>query len=302
MAEAQIEIHKMNANYFCAVGIGRDSTQYDKLKLLTEKDKFPKNGTIISTGYWGGFFGPTYKPSKTQSYDQDYSIPESLTVKYATAKDSASVNSLLNEIESDITSIRAKNVTIYDTLSEYAQFTANAVPFIKVTDNDKSEGNAGYIIAQGTNSVTVDGNLITATIDSNGNIIMDFPDDYELPSNYTFSVTVRIEPTENAIQLGQSGYLHTGEAGTGETSVDQLGFHSNATVNGKSAAKVVFSYGSTTGTEYYNHPVIQVPEGFALPETGGPGTTLLYLLSVMLLAAPLTIILIKRRKTERKEH
>ena len=31
MAEAQIEIHKMNANYFCAVGIGRDSTQYDKL-------------------------------------------------------------------------------------------------------------------------------------------------------------------------------------------------------------------------------------------------------------------------------
>lgn len=303
MAEAQIEIHKMNANYFCAVGIGRDSTQYDKLKLLTEKDEFPKNGTTISTGYWGGFFGSAYKPSKTQSYDQDYSIPESLTVKYATAKDSDSVNSLLNTIESDITSIRAKNVTINDTLSEYAQFIDGTVPSIKVTDNDKSEGDTGYIIAQGKNSVTVGGNLITATIDSNGNIIMDFPDDYELPSNYTFSVTVRIEPTGKAIELGQSGYLHKGEAGTGETSVDQWGFHSNATTaDGKSAAKVVFSYGGTTGTEYYNHPVIQVPEGFALPETGGPGTTLLYLLSAMLLAAPLTIILIKRRKTERKEH
>ena len=302
MAEAQIEIHKMNANYFCAVGIGRDSTQYDKLKLLTEKDEFPKNGTTISTGYWYGFWSDTYEPQNSKTYDQDYSIPESLTVKYATAKDSDSVNSLLNTIESDITSIRAKDVTIYDTLSEYAKFIDGAIPSIKVTDNDKLEGDTGYIIAQGTNSVTVDGNLITSTIDSNGNIIMDFPDDYELPSNYTFSVTVRIEPTENAIQLGQSGYLHTGEAGTGETSVDQLGFHSNATVNGKSAAKVVFSYGSTTGTEYYNHPVIQVPEGFALPETGGPGTTLLYLLSVMLLAAPLTIILIKRRKTERKEH
>ena len=52
------------------------------------------------------------------------------------------------------------------------------------------------------------------------------------------------------------------------------------------------------GTTYYAKFV----SGVALPETGGPGTTLLYLLSVMLLAAPLTIILIKRRKTERKEH
>ena len=303
MSEAQIEIHKMNANYFCAVGIGRDSTQYDKLKLLTEKDEFPKNGTTISTGYWYGVFYKRYESQKEKTYDQDYSIPESLTVKYATAKDSDSVNSLLNEIESDITSIRAKNVKIYDTLSEYAQFIDGTVPSIKVTDNDKSEGDTGYIIAQGKNSVTVDGNLITATIDSNGNIIMDFPDDYELPSNYTFSVTVRIEPTGKAIELGQSGYLHKGEAGTGETSVDQWGFHSNATTaDGKSAAKVVFSYGGTTGTEYYNHPVIQVPEGFALPETGGPGTTLLYLLSAMLLAAPLTIILIKRRRTEKKEH
>lgn len=301
MAEAQIEIHKMNANYFCAVGIGSNPAQYDKLKLLTEKDEFPKKGTEISTYYWDWY---KYKLYDKKLYNQDYSIPESLIVKYAAAKDSNSISSLLNKIQSDITSISAKNVTIYDTLSEYAQFTDNAVPSLKVIDNNKSEGETGYLIAQGDNSVTVNGNEIKATIDSsNGKITMDFPDDYELPSNYTFSVTVRIEPTGTAIELGQTGYLHTGEPGTGETSEGQLGFRSNATTaDGKSAAKVVFSYGDITATEYYNHPVIQVPEGFALPETGGPGTTLLYLLSVLLLAAPLTIILIKRRRTERKEH
>ena len=293
MAEAQIEIHKMNANYFCAVGIGSDPTQYDKLKLLTEKDKFPKNGTEIRTYHW-------YWGNYQKTYEQDYSIPESLIVKYATAQNSNSINDLLNKIESDITSISAKNVTIYDTLSEYAQFTDNAVPSLKVIDNNKSEGETGYLIAQGENSVTVDGNVITATIDSKGNITMDFPDNYELPSNYTFSVTVRIEPTGKAIELGQSGYLHTGQAGTGETSVDQLGFYSNATTaDGKSAAKVVFSYGDITATEYYNHPVIQVPEGFALPETGGPGTALIYLLGGMLLVTPLTIRVISRRRRER---
>ena len=52
--------------------------------------------------------------------------------------------------------------------------------------------------------------------------------------------------------------------------------------------------GSSMGTKFTS--------GVALPETGGPGTTLLYLLSALLLAAPLTIILIKRRRTEKKEH
>ena len=293
MAEAQIEIHKMNANYFCAVGIGSDPSQYNKLELLTEKDKFPKKGMKIRTYHW-------YWGNYQKTYEQNYSIRESLIVKYAAAKNSNSITTLLNEIQSDITSISAKKVTISDTLSEYAQFTAGAVPYLKVTDNNKSKDNKDYVIADGLNSVNVGGYEIKAAIDQQGNITMNFPDEYELPSNYTFSVTVRIEPTEKAIQLGQSGYLHTGGQGTGETSEGQPGFYSNATTSdGNSAAKVEFSYGGTTGTEYYNHPVIQVPEGFALPETGGPGTALIYLLGGMLLVTPLTIRVISRRRRER---
>lgn len=42
--------------------------------------------------------------------------------------------------------------------------------------------------------------------------------------------------------------------------------------------------------------------GVELPETGGPGTTLLYLLGAMLITAPLTITFIKRRRKENEEN
>lgn len=42
--------------------------------------------------------------------------------------------------------------------------------------------------------------------------------------------------------------------------------------------------------------------GVQLPETGGPGTTLLYLLGAMLITAPLTITFIKRRRQENEEN
>ena len=297
MAKAQIEIHKMKANYFCAVGIGSDSYKYDKLELLIKDKEFPKEGITIKKDYE---YGKWYKE---ETFLQDYSIPESLITKYAAAKDSNSINTLLNQIDLDMTSISAKDVTVCDTLSEYAKFTQGAVPHITITDNLKSEGEEGYIIEEADNSVNIQGNKIIANIDpENKTLMMDFPYDYELPSNYKFSVTVRIEPTEKAIQLGEAEYNSTGEVGTGETSVDQLGFRSNADIDGHSAAKVILYYGSEKKTEYYNHPVIQVPAGYELPETGGPGTTLLYLLGAMLITAPLTITFIKRRRQEEKEN
>lgn len=302
MAKAQIEIHKMNANYFCAVGIGSDSSKYDKLELLIKDEEFPKKGMTIKKDYRSYLFGGG-EWRITETFSQNYNIPESLITKYAAAKNSNSINALLNQIDSDMTSISAKDVTVYDTLSEYAKFTQGAVPHITITDNSKSEGEKGYIIAEGDHSVEIEGKYITANINPDtGTLMMDFPDDYELPSNYKFSVTVRIEPTENAIQLGEANYNSKGEAGTGETSVDQLGFRSNADIDGHSAAKVILYYGSEKKTEYYNHPVIQVPAGYELPETGGPGTTLLYLLGAMLITAPLTITFIKRRRKENEEN
>lgn len=52
------------------------------------------------------------------------------------------------------------------------------------------------------------------------------------------------------------------------------------------------------GKTYY----AKFTSGVALPETGGPGTTLLYLLGAMLITAPLTITFIKRRRKENEEN
>ena len=58
------------------------------------------------------------------------------------------------------------------------------------------------------------------------------------------------------------------------------------------------SWKDVSGNTYY----AKFTSGVALPETGGPGTTLLYLLGAMLIIAPLTITFIKRRRQEEEEN
>lgn len=58
------------------------------------------------------------------------------------------------------------------------------------------------------------------------------------------------------------------------------------------------SWKDVSGNTYY----AKFTSGVALPETGGPGTTLLYLLGAMLITAPLTITFIKRRRKENEEN
>ncbi len=58
------------------------------------------------------------------------------------------------------------------------------------------------------------------------------------------------------------------------------------------------TWDEVAGETYYAKFVSSVQ----LPETGGPGTTLLYLLGAMLIIAPLTITFIKRRKQENEEN
>lgn len=133
------------------------------------------------------------------------------------------------------------------------------------------------------------------------------PFDYELNPDYEFTVTLNIEPTELAktTYVNQSyKYLVKGDAGTGSESENQGGFYSNKMNGNQTTAKVTYKYseGEKIETELYPRPVIQVDiEPVELPETGGPGTTLLYLLGAMLITAPLTITFIKRRRQETRK-
>ncbi len=289
MEAAQKEIAKLSANYFFTIGVGKSETDYKYLSYLTDQSKYPTGYTIT--------------------------VPASNRNNYS-ATDENSLKNAFSAIEASITEIRCKNVTIEDTLSEYAQRVGNADLVINIKDN-----NTGETLYTGSNEVTFEDKLnskasntenitVKASYDeANEKITMTFaPFDYELNPDYEFTVTLNIEPTELAktTYVNQSyKYLVKGDVGTGSKSENQGGFYSNKMNENQTTAKVTYKYseGTELETELYPKPVIQVDvKPVELPETGGPGTTLLYLLGAMLITAPLTITFIKRRRKENEEN
>ena len=287
MEAAQKEIAKLSANYFFTIGVGRSETDYQYLSYLTNQSEYPTGCTIT--------------------------VPN---INNYSATDENSLKNAFSAIEASITEIRCKNVTIEDTLSEYAQRVGNADLVINIKDN-----NTGETLYTGSNEVTFEDKLnskasntenitVKASYDeANEKITMTFaPFDYELNPDYEFTVTLNIEPTELAktTYVNQSyKYLVKGDVGTGSKSENQGGFYSNKMNENQTTAKVTYKYseGTELETELYPKPVIQVDvKPVELPETGGPGTTLLYLLGAMLITAPLTITFIKRRRKENEEN
>ena len=290
MEAAQKEIANLSANYFFTIGVGRSEADYKYLSDLTDQSKYPTGYTIA--------------------------VPAS-NIKNYSATDEKSLKNAFSAIEASITEIRCKNVTIEDTLSEYAQRVKNADLVINIKDNNDD----GKILYTGSNEVTFEDKLnskasskeditVKASYDeANEKITMTFaPFNYELNPDYEFTVTLNIEPTELAktTYVDQSyKYLVKGDAGTGSKSENQGGFYSNKMNENQTTAKVTYTYseGTKLETEWYPKPVIQVDvKPVELPETGGPGTTLLYLLGAMLITAPLTITFIKRRRQENEEN
>ena len=289
MEMAQKEISKSNANYFYTIGVGKNISDYQYISYLTDDSKYPEGSTI--------------------------KVPAANRNNYS-ATDDASLENAFASIQSNITEVRCTNVTIEDVLSEYAQRVGNADLILNVKNNK-----TGTIEYTGKNSLTFKDKLnsnadavsditVNASYDTGEKkIVMSFsPDTYEINPDYEFTVTLNIEPTELAktTYVDQSyTYLVTGDEGTGSKSSNQGGFYSNKMEGNKTVAKVTYKYSGSEGleTELYPKPVIQVDvEPVELPETGGPGTTLLYLLGAMLITAPLTITFIKRRRKENEEN
>ena len=172
----------------------------------------------------------------------------------------------------DATSILCSNVTVTDTLSEYAELASSDVtPVITIRDED------GKIItrlkkADGTTTENIS-DCITANIVTENNktkVVMQTVGDYKLEAGYTYYVTVKIKPTDAAYAYYQENGVgpHTGDSDTDEylgadkkptndtrsngTSSNQNGFHSNE------SAQVTYTYDGKTTSEDYKHPVIQV--------------------------------------------
>ena len=169
----------------------------------------------------------------------------------------------------DATELLCTNVTVTDTLTDEVELVNNDLTVV-VKDE------AGNEIKQlkDSDGTKVDvSKIITTKIqtDANGKkqIIMRFKSDYKLESGYTYYVTAKIKPTDQAyLKYQENGYTDTGDEFTDEylradkkpqkdtrndgTSSKQEGFKSNV------SADVRYTYNGVTDTKSYKDPVIQV--------------------------------------------
>ncbi|WP_230398560.1 vWA domain-containing protein [Novisyntrophococcus fermenticellae] len=223
MNAAKREVANLNANYFYTVGVG-NRNNYERLKDL--------NGAATL-------------------------IPASNNKFYA-GTDEASLKAAFDDIQASITKILCSNVTITDTLSNSVQVTRNIDGTPKTMTVSVKDSN-GNTIASGSPGVNFDGAAITARYDEYARqIVLDFPDTYQLKEGYTYQVNVNIEPTEAAYEAYRSNgnvYPDTGDPGTGESSAGKGGIFTNGD------AAVTYTYEGKTKTETYPRPVMQLHSG-----------------------------------------
>ena len=197
--------------------------------------------------------------------------------------DTSELVKYFNQIAADIAGTDMHNVTITDTLSDYAELVdATAIPTVTVTNADGenvavtqptelnetgTEGNETYT---GTYSFTDGSQTVDAIYTYNSaskTFSLAFPESYQLTKDWKYSITVRIKPTDTAYQeygdnngkypAAETDSKQTeGDENTGSTSAGQPGFYSNT------KATLTYDSGKTEGKEKpYPKPVIQVKTG-----------------------------------------
>ena len=219
-------------------------------------------------------------------------IPSENKSAYSSSN-SAQLAEIFRGLAAEILSADVSNVTITDTLSQYAQLTENATFTVNV------EGADGITIsprsftiaharegASGTISYTRDGESVsvgftvtytpaveaTATTEAvPASFSLDFDDNYVLELGWTYSITTQIEPTEAAYDYYRENNNTypadmIGEADTDAPGVAEENYISEGKAGFFSNQSAILTYNSADQTVQvdYNNPVIQVPE----PTTG----------------------------------
>ena len=219
---ALTEVSNLGANYFFTVGVGPEGN-YQKLQDLKDAA----------------------------------ALVDSNNRKFYAGTDQTALNAAFDDIKAAITQILCTDVTVTDVLSRNVKMVeSNGQPkALKITVKD-SEGN---IVASGDGSVVADNATLTASYHADTKqITLDFPDDYELKSGYTYLVTATIEATEAAYQAYRengNAYPDRGDPGTGTSSAGQDGVYTN------DEARVDYTFNGTETSEEYAKPVIQLEPG-----------------------------------------
>ena len=188
---------------------------------------------------------------------------------YFSAADEEGLNKAFNAIIGQIEKHSSyKNVSITDTLSDYAEFASANFGSNDVTVTASKGGNS-VDLNKSDYTVTVSGKTVKVT----------FVDGYELQDGVTYTVTFKVRPTQKAYDDyatnkqtdgNSTGYgTVTGDSGTdapnNNTSSGKPGFHSNADHGAKLTYTAVNQVGDhkteTPGSVEYDHPVLQVKTG-----------------------------------------
>lgn len=235
MEHAKTEAGKMDIDFFYAIGVGDG---YDEQEYEYSETTMPEYMKDLVSG--------AKKAEKAQFFD---------------GNNSSALDNIFNEIAGDITSILCSNVTVTDTLSENVEIVTGGSGSGTPTSDDFTitvVGEDGQTVKTGQGSVTVDGATITASYNQETRqIVLDFPDDYQLKKGYTYKVTTKIQATEAAYEAYRkngNSYPNTGDKGTG-THAGQLGLYTNK------KATVDYTYNGKNYSAEYPMPVIQLDPG-----------------------------------------
>lgn len=166
------------------------------------------------------------------------------------------LDAVFSGIAGSITEYTASNVTITDKLTpevdlvdELGEVTEKPENLtIKVLDKSKKDV---------TNEEVTDGNITPSYNPDTKQITLDFADNYKLKEGYTYSVTAKIKPNDQAKERYKENdysYPDTGEEGTGSTSAGKKGIFSNV----EDSAKVTWTTNGENKEGMYNRPVVQI--------------------------------------------
>lgn len=241
-----------NPTYFIGGGSGQGTISGNGWNNTVNEAK-----TITCSQFYSVSIGKEQAAKMTEiSNAVNASIHDSIAVQ----SDASDLTSKFQEIAGSVTALLCEDVTITDTLSQYAEAVlgVNGQPEkleVKVTD---ANGN------NVTDTEVAAGNIAASySVDGEGNEIvkLDFDDNYRLKANYTYSVTLKIKPTDAALtEIARLNgvYPDTPDDNTG-THADkgEKGFFSNedATLTYKITGI------NQENTVEYDDPVIRVSKG-----------------------------------------
>lgn len=228
---AVADLHE--ADYFFTVGVGPQNN-YQRLNYLTN---FNASGAPwVATGT---------------------SLPEGMKTHNYSGTDEQELKKAFDDIKGQITQLLCTGVKVTDIFSDYAQPVMQSGTPSSLTLTIKEGETVKYGPAPSITIPETETNEPTTLtpVYQDGQVTLEFPEEYQLEAGWTYIITVQVEPTDEAYTFYQenNGYIHTGDEGTGATSAGKPGIHSNAV-----GSKVDYTFNGKTVSEDYAFPVIQI--------------------------------------------